>query len=146
MWLRQEVQAVPRQVDLNERVRVVAAILRAADGRILLAERRNDPAFAGQWEFPGGKIADGELPEAALQRELEEELGIQLHRFEHFEHLEHRYPDRFVALDFYLVHEWAGEPRGREGQGLCWRHPSDIQEHELLAADAPVLARLRNRL
>ncbi len=99
----------------------------------------------GLWEFPGGKIGAGESAPDALRRELLEELGIELVSFEHFASLEHRYPDRFVALDFYLINAWSGEPQGCEGQRLAWRQPADIDENSLLAADAPVLARLRRR-
>ena len=99
----------------------------------------------GLWEFPGGKIAAGESAVGALRRELREELGIDIRTFEHFVSLEHDYPDRRVALDFYLVCDWFGEPRSREGQRLEWRRPNDIDESLLLAADVPVLVRLRDQ-
>ena len=126
-----------------KRFNVVAGILRDSDGRILITERLGDSPFAGLWEFPGGKIAAGESAEAALLRELREEIGIQATRVEHFQYLEHRYDDRRVVLDFFLVRSWSGEPSGLEGQRLQWRHPLDIDDQLLLPADGPVLARLR---
>lgn len=126
-----------------KRFDVVAGILRDSDGRILITERMGDSPFAGLWEFPGGKIADGESAQAALRRELREEIGIRARCVEHFQHLEHRYEDRHVVLDFFLVRRWTGEPSGLEGQRLQWRHPLDIDGQLLLPADGPVLARLR---
>ena len=95
---------------IDDSINVVAGILRNAEGCILLAERIADPAMQGLWEFPGGKITDGESAEDALCRELSEELGIVVNRFEHFTSLQHQYSDRHVAIDFYLVHEWVGTP------------------------------------
>ena len=128
----------------NDSINVVAGILRNAEGCILLAERIADPAMQGLWEFPGGKISDGESAEDALCRELSEELGIVVNRFEHFTSLQHQYSDRHVAIDFYLVHAWLGMPTGCEGQRLDWRQPNDIDDDILLAADVSVLARLRD--
>lgn len=126
-----------------KRFNVVAGILRDSDGRILITERMGDSPFAGLWEFPGGKIADGESAEAALRRELSEEIGIRASGVEHFHHLEHRYEDRHIVLDFFLVRRWSGEPSGLEGQRLQWLQPLDIDDQLLLPADGPVLARLR---
>ena len=129
---------------LMSRIDVVAGILRKPDGCVLIAERLADQAMRGLWEFPGGKVADGETSANALRRELREELGIDIIRFEHFTSLEHDYDDRQVALDFYLVSEWNGEPRSCEGQQLRWQNPGSIKDGMMLAADAPVLTQLVN--
>ena len=122
---------------------VAAGILRDAAGRILIAERLCDGPFNGLWEFPGGKIALGEEPGAALKRELAEELGIEVTSSAPFMDLHHEYPDRVVDLEFFLVTDWLGEPRGMESQGLRWVSASDLDAAELLPADKPVVEALR---
>ena len=121
---------------------VAAGILRDADGRVLVSERLCDGPFNGLWEFPGGKIADGEAPIDALRRELVEELGIEVAEASPYMALHHEYPDRIVDLEFFLVTAWQGEPAGLEGQGLRWLLPSELRSDELLPADAPVIEKL----
>jgi 8-oxo-dGTP diphosphatase len=123
---------------------VAAGILRDADGRVLISERLCDGPFDGLWEFPGGKIVDGECAIDALCRELDEELGIAVTAAEPYMSLHHEYPDRAVSLEFFLVTAWRGEPAGREGQGIRWLHPTDMESEELLPADAPVIDALRS--
>ncbi len=125
------------------RLTVVAGILwRREDDHILITERIGDSPFAGLWEFPGGKIDPDESAEAALVRELREELGIEATRWSHFHSLEHAYADRVVSLAFYLVHEWAGSPDGLDGQALRWVSRSALSPQELLPADGPVVQAL----
>jgi len=121
----------------------VAGILYRADGRILVTERTGDPAFVGLWEFPGGKIAAGEDPDAALVRELREELGVRPLARHPLIEVDHRYPDRHVSIAFFVVERWTGEPRGLDGQALRWVSADELRAEELLPADAPVLAALR---
>ena len=94
------------------------------------------------WEFPGGKVADGEPRMEALRRELREELGIEVDAARHFTSIEHDYPDLSVSIDFYLVERWRGEPAGREGQNVAWIDRSDLGRAALLPADAPVIEAL----
>ena len=124
---------------------VAAGILRDADGRVLISERLCDGPFNGLWEFPGGKIADGEAAIDALRRELVEELGIEVTEASSYMELHHEYPDRIVDLEFFLVTSWRGEPDGLEGQGLRWLLPSELRSDELLPADAPVIEALADR-
>lgn len=112
---------------------------------MLLTERLGDSPFAGLWEFPGGKIQDGEETEEALRRELLEELGLTIQSFEHFMHVEHSYADRSVALDFFLVTKWLSDPEGLEGQRIRWLALDMLDPAELLPADAPVVHALRTR-
>ena len=121
---------------------VAAGILRDGDGRVLISERLCDGPFNGLWEFPGGKIADGEAPIDALRRELVEELGVEITEAAAYMALHHEYPDRIVDLEFFLVTAWRGEPAGLEGQGLRWLHPTELESDELLPADAPVIEAL----
>jgi 8-oxo-dGTP diphosphatase len=123
---------------------VAAGILRDVAGRILITERLCDGPFNGLWEFPGGKINDEESSSAALRRELAEELGIEVTASQPYLNLHHEYPDRTVDLEFFLVTEWNGEPKGLESQGLRWILPTDLNPTELLPADAPVLDRLQS--
>ena len=125
------------------RLRVAAGILRDPHGRVLIAERLGGGAFQGMWEFPGGKIGDGESPEQALARELLEELGVELGAAERFMHLEHDYPDRSVSIHFFLVSSWSREPVGLEGQALRWVAPASLVEHDILPADLPVIEALQ---
>jgi len=121
---------------------VVAGILTASDGRILIAERTGDQPFDGMWEFPGGKIGAGESQQQALTRELVEELGIVVQKSDFFMSLEHDYPDRSVRLHFFKITGWRGDPSGLEGQKIRWVLPADIAEGMMLPADAPVITAL----
>lgn len=128
----------------HDHFRVVAGILADEAGRVLLAERTGDHALAGFWEFPGGKIGAGETSEAALVRELAEEIGVRVNPGVPCLQLEHVYPDRRVSIEFFLIRQWRGTPAGLEGQGLRWLLPRDIDVRELLPANAPVLDWLRD--
>jgi len=123
-------------------IRVAAGILFDTEGRVLVTERLGDPAFAGFWEFPGGKISDGESPAAALCRELSEELGIVVEACDLLMSLEHHYPDRRVSIDFFRVESWRGIPQGLEGQAIRWVSTSELPDIDLLPADQPVIETL----
>lgn len=126
-------------------MRVVAAILFDAAGRVLIAQRPAGKPMAGQWEFPGGKMAPDESAQAALARELSEELGIQLASAADcrlFMELVHDYPDRRVALGVWTVGPFHGEPRGLEGQALKWLQPAELWAEDLLPADRPIVEKL----
>lgn len=123
-------------------IRVVVGLLEDADGKILIGQRRPGTHMAGRWEFPGGKQHADETPLAALQRELHEELDVRIEAAEPFLVLEHRYPDRHVRLDTWLVTAYSGEPRGREGQQLRWVAPDELDEAGILEADAPIVRAL----
>jgi 8-oxo-dGTP diphosphatase len=120
-------------------VRVVAAVLHDAHGRVLIAQRAPGKHMAGYWEFPGGKIIPGESSEAALARELAEELGISLRRCHPLLQLRHDYPDRVVELDVFLVDDYGGEPTGLEAQALKWVAAAQLAGEALLPADRPII-------
>jgi len=145
MWFGQKVQTMPRQTELidgQNRTRVVAGILRNANRQVLITDRKWAATLQDLWEFPGGKIEQGESAELALGRELAEELGIEALQFEHFRTLEHDYPDLLVSIDFFIVSAWKGTPTGIEGQQLRWVSEDDLEAGLLLPADAPVVAAL----
>jgi 8-oxo-dGTP diphosphatase len=129
-------------VSLGAPVRVVAAVLRGPDGRVLIAQRAAGKHMAGWWEFPGGKIAPGEASEAALARELLEELGITLQRCHPLLQLRHDYADRVVELEVFMVDDYGGEPSGREAQALKWVAVAQLYAHALLPADRPIIEAL----
>ncbi|MFN9322732.1 MAG: (deoxy)nucleoside triphosphate pyrophosphohydrolase [Holosporales bacterium] len=123
---------------------VVGAVLRAQDNRFLLSQRPLGKAYAGQWEFPGGKVAPGELPEEALVRELAEELGITV-LIQHlipWTFVTHRYPEYDVILLLYTCATWAGTPLGQEGQAVQWVTAAEAARLPVLEADRPLLVRL----
>ena len=141
MWFGQEIQAVSRQTELN-RISVVAGILIDDSDAVLIADRAQSRSMCEFWEFPGGKVADGEPQLDALQRELREELGIEIDAASHFTRIDHDYPDLSVSIDFYIVERWRGEPEGKEGQQVAWVARRDLAGAALLPADAPVVQRL----
>jgi 8-oxo-dGTP diphosphatase len=133
---------VSRQTDVG-RIRVAAGVLRDDRGRVLIAERTEDHTFAGLWEFPGGKVSDGEETIPALRRELREELGVEVLDQSLLMSIEHDYPDRSVCIDFYLIDQWNNLPEGKDGQALKWIKPDELTEDQLLPADGPLVDVLR---
>ena len=129
-------------------VLVVAVALVDADGRVLLAQRPEGKTMAGLWEFPGGKVHEGETPEAALIRELKEELDIDVseaclapltfasHRYEHFH----------LLMPLYVCRRWSGTVAAREGQTLAWVRPAKLEQYQMPPADKPLVAMLRDLL
>ncbi len=121
---------------------VVAAVLTDSLGRVLLARRTVDRDLAGLWEFPGGKREPGETPEAALARELHEELGIDARIGGHLITVPYAGAGRRLRLDVRRVPRWSGVPRGREGQALAWVPPHRLRSYAMPPADLPVVAAL----
>lgn len=124
-------------------VHVAAGALVDRAGRVLIAQRPARAHQGGLWEFPGGKLEAGESVEAALARELHEELGIVVRRARPLIAVEHAYADKTVRLDVWRVEDWSGVPHGREGQPLAWCDPDALDPADFPAADVPVLAALR---
>lgn len=121
---------------------VVAGVLRDAGGRVLLAQRGGDDALAGLWEFPGGKREPGESPEAALRRELHEELGIAVGALSPLIAVPQRDAGKRFRLDVHVVRDYTGEPHGREAQALVWVPPQELRHYPMPPADRPVAAAL----
>ncbi|HSO78893.1 MAG TPA: NUDIX domain-containing protein, partial [Chromatiaceae bacterium] len=103
-------------------IHVVAGAIQDCQGRVLVARRPLGAHQGGLWEFPGGKLEPGELPLQGLARELEEEVGIRVQATRPLIRLPHDYGDRRLVLEVHRVTAYAGEPIGREGQPLSWRH------------------------
>ncbi|MEO4045814.1 Nudix family hydrolase [Pseudomonas sp. CAU 1711] len=126
-----------------KRVHVAAAVIRGADGRVLIAKRAADRHQGGLWEFPGGKVEAGEQVRDALARELNEELGIRVEAARPLIQVHHDYPDKQVLLDVWEVGAFAGEPHGAEGQPLAWAGAQELLDYEFPAANQPIVAAAR---
>ena len=129
-------------------VLVTAAALIDADGRVLLAQRPEGKPMAGLWEFPGGKVHDGETPERALIRELDEELGIDVEAscLAPLTFASHAYPDFHLLMPLYVCRKWSGIVTAREGQQLKWVRPPRLGDYPMPPADKPLVAMLRDLL
>ncbi|MEY2334885.1 Nudix family hydrolase [Acidithiobacillus ferrianus] len=123
-------------------VPVASGIIEDASGRVLISLRPEGKPWPGFWEFPGGKVDPGETPEAALIRELWEELGITVTAPAPFRVLDYTYPERTVRLHFYRVRHWTGSAHGREGQEVRWLYPWEIPALECLPANLRMTAAL----
>jgi len=121
---------------------VVAAVLTRVNGDVLLASRPPGKVYAGYWEFPGGKVEAGETLQAALARELTEELGITVLRAERWITRVFTYEHATVRLNFFRVVEWQGEPHPHEGQTFSWQQPSQVTVSPLLPANFPIVKAL----
>jgi 8-oxo-dGTP diphosphatase len=124
-------------------VEVSVAVILRPDGSFLLAKRPDGKAYAGYWEFPGGKIEPDETGEEALQRELREELGMEATVIHHWLTRRYDYEHARVRLHFFRVKAWEGEPHPHEGQILAWQQPHAIRVSPLLPANGPILASLK---
>lgn len=122
-------------------IEVAAAIIQRADGAFLLAQRPAGKVYEGYWEFPGGKVEPGEPLAAALARELQEELGIEIEAAYPWITRVFTYPHATVRLNFFRVTRWRGEPHPREDQAIAWQD-SATRLAPMLPANAPVLASL----
>lgn len=127
---------------------VVAVALVDPDGRVLIAQRPEGKAMAGLWEFPGGKVDPGERPEAALIRELDEELGIETRSscLAPLTFASHAYDDFHLLMPLYVCRRWWGTVTAREGQALRWVRPNRMREFPMPPADEPLVAHLIDML
>ena len=127
---------------------MAAAALVDADGRVLIARRPPGKAMAGLWEFPGGKVDGGETPEAALVRELQEEIGVDTRQscLAPIAFASHTYNDFHLLMPLFVCRIWKGNPAPREGQELNWVRPARLGDYPMPAADVPLVAILRDLL
>lgn len=127
---------------------VVAVALVDVDGRVLIAQRPEGKSLAGLWEFPGGKVDPGETPEAALVRELREELGIDTAEscLAPLTFASHRYASFHLLMPLYACRRWNGTVTAREHQSLAWVRPVRLGDYPMPPADAPLVAMIRDIL
>lgn len=123
---------------------VVAVALIDADRRVLIAQRPERKSMAGLWEFPGGKVEAGESPEAALIRELEEELGISTREacLAPISFASHSYENFHLLMPLYACRKWQGVPEPREHIALKWVRPQNLRDYPMPPADEPLIAAL----
>ncbi len=124
---------------MTQRLEVAAAVIERPDGSFLMACRPEGKAYAGWWEFPGGKVEAGETAREALVRELQEELGIAVTGAYPWISRFYDYPHAQVNLRFFRVTDWQGEPHPHEGQRLAWTHASRPEVAPILPANGPIL-------
>lgn len=125
---------------------VAAAALIDSDGRVLLAQRPEDKAMAGLWEFPGGKVQPGEIPEQAVIRELREELGVDTRGscLAPIGFASHGYETFHLLMPLFVCRVWQGIPQPLEGQELAWVRPARLGDLPMPPADEPLVALLRD--
>ncbi|CAM3981940.1 Nudix family hydrolase [Vreelandella rituensis] len=125
---------------VKRRVHVAAAAIISADKKqVLIARRPSSVDHGGLWEFPGGKLAPYETGLEGLKRELHEELGVEIVRAQPLIRVHHEYPDKHILLDVWQVHEFSGEPFGREGQAVRWVAMHELANYPFPAANLPIL-------
>ena len=127
---------------------VVACALIDADNRVLIAQRPEGKTLAGLWEFPGGKVDAGERPEAALIRELKEELGIAVEEpcLAPLTFASHAYEGFHLLMPLYVCRKWEGVVTAHEGQKLVWVRANKLRDYPMPPADIPLIAHLTNLL
>ena len=127
---------------------VSAVALIDRDGRVLLAQRPAGRSMAGLWEFPGGKVESGETPEAALIRELDEELGIDTAEscLAPLTFASHDYDDFHLLMMVFVCRKWSGTPRPMEGGELAWVRAANLRDYEMPPADIPLIPVLQDLL
>lgn len=125
---------------------VAACALIDRDGRILLAQRPEGKSMAGLWEFPGGKLEDGETPEDCLVRELHEELGIETWEscLAPLAFASHGYDDFHLLMPLYACRKWNGTPQSKENQALKWVQPMRLRDYPMPPADIPLIPILQD--
>lgn len=129
-------------------VLVSAVALIDVDNRVLLAQRPEGKSMAGLWEFPGGKVEPGETPEAALIRELNEELGIGTWQscLAPLTFASHSYEEFHLLMPLFVCRKWEGQVVAREGQKLQWVRPANLRDYPMPPADVPLIPILRDWL
>ena len=127
---------------------VVAVVLIDRDGRVLLSQRPSGKSMAGLWEFPGGKVENGEIPEEALIRELKEELGIDTwcSCLAPLSFASHSYEDFHLLMPVFVCRKWVGSPTPMEGQALKWVNRDKLKDYPMPPADIPMIAVIRDLL
>ena len=122
----------------KKRIWVAVGVVENGAGEIFICRRLDGQHQAGKWEFPGGKVEAGETMPAALARELEEEIGIEVQQCEPLLQIEHDYPEKSVLLDVWRVTAFVGQPYGREGQPARWVDRQSLLEYDFPEANLPI--------
>ena len=127
---------------MAKRIHVAVGVI-VQQGKILLAKRASHQHQGGLWEFPGGKVEEGENPRQALVRELEEELAIRAEEASPLLKIQHDYPEKSVILDVWKVTAYSGLARGNEGQPIVWVAVDQLDDYQFPEANQPIIDELR---
>lgn len=140
--------APPPDMPTKRIVHVVAAALIDRKKRVLVAQRPEGKSMAGLWEFPGGKIESGEIPEYALMRELREELGIETRPCGMWPvgFVSHNYPEFHLVMPLFAIRVWSGDPQSKEGQAFQWVAVQDLYGLDMPEADKPLISQLEAQI
>lgn len=128
----------------SEVIAVMVGIIRNNHGQILVAKRAAHRHMGGYWEFPGGKVEANESDYAALQRELKEEVGIDIHDAQHWQTLIYEYPEKTVELRVWQVQSFTGEARGCEQQAIKWLWPEQLEQYAFPPANQAIVDGLQH--
>ncbi|NUF27650.1 8-oxo-dGTP diphosphatase MutT [Gilliamella sp. ESL0254] len=129
---------------MKKHTEIAVGIIRSQNCQIFITQRGEDSHLAGFWEFPGGKIENGETPYQTLLREIAEEVDIHIHQAQFLKVFKHSYEDRDITIHAYLVEEWDGVPFAKEGQPSRWVDQEDINADEFPDANRPIIEMLKN--
>ncbi|WP_392552133.1 8-oxo-dGTP diphosphatase MutT [Orbus wheelerorum] len=127
-----------------KKIEIAVGIVRSHDGQIFITQRGENSHLAGFWEFPGGKVEPNETPFQTLQREIAEEIDINIHDAKYLKTVEHQYNDRFITIHVYLIEEWDGEPFAAEGQPSRWVDEEELNADEFPDANRTIIEMLKN--
>lgn len=127
-----------------KRIEVAVGVLFNSQGQVLIGQRTVKDSYYQKWEFPGGKLEAGELPQDALVREFSEEVGIEISSSENFMVLEHDYPDRHVKLYVQLIKDYVGDVWAMEGQALRWVQLKELTDIDFLEGNQKIVSLLNN--
>jgi 8-oxo-dGTP diphosphatase len=128
----------------SKTILVVVGILLRENNQVFIARRSDQVHMGGRWEFPGGKVEEGESLDQALARELQEEIDVTPLKTSHFCTLEYEYDIKNVKLECFLIHEFKGEPISKEGQPIRWIHQSELTHYDFPDANQALITRLKN--
>lgn len=132
------------KTELNHPILVVIGILQKKPDMVFIAKRDFHVHMGGKWEFPGGKVEEGETLEQALARELHEEVGVEMISSKHICTIHYQYDIKAVQLECYLVSEFTGEPHGKEGQPVKWINRADVNDYEFPTANTALIEAVIN--
>lgn len=130
-------------------IHVAVAVIINNEDQVLIAKRSADQHQGNKWEFPGGKVEDGETSQDALRREIDEELGVQIQSSTHITNLTHTYTsddeaDKTVLLEVFIVKDWLGEIIGKEGQPIVWVNKKELAKYDFPKANVEILNIINN--
>ncbi|WP_250458538.1 8-oxo-dGTP diphosphatase MutT [Microbulbifer litoralis] len=125
-------------------IHVAVGVVVREDGRILIARRPDHLHMGGRWEFPGGKVEEGETVQQALARELREEVALEVRQLQPLTEIRHDYPEKTVLLDTWWVTEFEGEAEGSEGQQVIWVAVDELENRRFPDANGPILEAIQS--